>query len=293
MKTLVVISGKGGTGKTSFCASFAQLAGEGVVLGDCDVAAANLALLISGEDVEREDFFAGSVATVDGELCIGCGECNIACRYEAIELSDDVARVNHLRCEGCRACSVVCPVDAIQFANKRAGTILRRETALGPMVHAALGIAQDNSGKLVARVREDAQTIAKERGIGLALFDGPPGIGCPVHAAVGGADLLIAVTEPTSSGSHDLERVLYLARHFDLRVGVVVNKYDLNIDVTEQIEQMAEQHEALLLGRVPFDEGVPRALAESKTPLSVPAVRMALVRCWDKIIAAISKQDDD
>lgn len=284
MREIVVVSGKGGTGKTSFAAAFAQLADHPVVLGDCDVDAANLALLMPGEDVLTEPFFAGQRARVDEGLCTGCGVCELICRYDAIPVVDDLARADDLLCEGCRACQVVCPEGAISFADNRAGTVFLRETAVGPMVHAALGIAQDNSGKLVAKVREDVRKIAMQRGIQVAILDGPPGIGCPVHAAIGRTNLVIAVTEPSPSGAHDLERLLELTRHFDLDTVVVVNKFDLNPALTEEIEATSRKHHARPVGRVPFHEDVPRALKRHETPLSVPPVSTALTEIWDCIL---------
>ena len=284
MKEIVVVSGKGGTGKTSFTASFAHLVKGPVALGDCDVDAANLALLMPGEDFLEEPFLAGQRARVDEGRCTGCGECENACRYNAIPVIDDLAKVNDLLCEGCRACSVVCPEECIAFVNNRAGTLFHRETSAGPMVHGALGIAQDNSGKLVAKVRAETKLTAKERNIDLAIFDGPPGIGCPVHAAVGGVDLVVAVTEPSSSGAHDLKRMLDLCDHFKLESAVVVNKYDLSMAVTEEIEEMVKKRGAHTVGRVPFDEGVPKALARGEVPLVIPQVKTALENTWRDIV---------
>jgi MinD superfamily P-loop ATPase len=289
MKEIVVVSGKGGTGKTSFTAAFAHLAKGPIALGDCDVDAANLALLMHGEDFVEEPFLAGKRARVDENRCTGCGECENACRYEAIPVIDNLAMVNDLLCEGCRACSVVCPEDCITFMNNRAGTLFHRETLTGPMVHGALGIAQDNSGKLVAKVRADTKLIAMERNIDLAIFDGPPGIGCPVHASMGGVDLVVAVTEPSSSGAHDLKRMLDLCDHFKLESAVVVNKYDLSVAVTEEIEEMVLNRGAHLVGRVPFDEGVPRALARREIPLVIPAVKTALENTWGEIVQLLDQ----
>ena len=283
MREIVVVSGKGGTGKTSFAAAFAELTGHPVVLGDCDVDAANLALLMPGEDLHAESFFAGQRARVDSSTCNGCGVCEVVCRYDAIPVTDDLARVDDLRCEGCRACQVVCPEDAISFVENRAGTIYLRETRVGPMVHAALGIAQDNSGKLVAKVREDVRRVGEERGIDTAILDGPPGIGCPVHAAIGQTDLVIAVTEPSPSGAHDLDRLLELTRHFDLETVVIVNKFDLNPALTGEIEALSRERNARPVGRVPFNEEVPRALKRHETPLVVPSVAEALGEVWEAV----------
>jgi MinD superfamily P-loop ATPase len=281
MKEIVVLSGKGGTGKTSLTAAFAHLAGRPTALGDCDVDAANLGLLLPGDDVRTESFFAGQRVRVDAKLCTGCGECEVVCRYDAIPVSDELARPDDLLCEGCRACEVVCPEGAISFVDNRAGTLLWRETAVGPMVHGALGIAQDNSGKLVAKVREETRLIAAARGLDLVLLDGPPGISCPVHAALGNVDLVIAVTEPSPSGVHDLKRLLELTRHFDLETVVIVNKFDLNPAMTAESEDLALRFKAKPVGRVPFNEDVPRALRMHETPPAIPSVAQALGEIWE------------
>jgi MinD superfamily P-loop ATPase len=283
MKEIVVVSGKGGTGKTSLLAAFAHLAGHPVALGDCDVDAANLALLLPGEDTKTEPFFAGQRAIVTADLCTGCGECELVCRYDAIPVSGELARVDDLLCEGCRACQVVCPEGAIEFVDNQAGSILWRETAVGPLVHGALGIAQDNSGKLVAKVREETRKVAGERGLDLLLLDGPPGISCPAHAAIGNVDLVVAVTEPSPSGAHDLERLLQLTRHFKLETVVVVNKFDLNPALTSEIEDTSRHYGAEPVGRVPFNEDVPRALKRHETPLVIPALAEVLAGVWEAI----------
>jgi MinD superfamily P-loop ATPase len=284
VREIVVLSGKGGTGKTSMVAAFAALAAEPLVLGDCDVDAANLALLHPGEALREEPFFAGRRARIDAAACTGCMACVEACRYRALALGPvPVPLVDDLACEGCGACAVVCQFDAVGFVPNRSGTVYVSDAAAGALIHGALGIAQDNSGKLVARVRELAREAAGERGCELVLLDGPPGIGCPVHAALGGVSLVVAVTEPTLSGRHDLERLFELCAHFDLECAVLVNKHDLAPTVTEQIEGLARERGARLLGRVPFDEAVPRAVARGESPLAVPRVRAALERAWERI----------
>ena len=215
MKQLVVISGKGGTGKTSILASLAYLSAceSPVATADCDVDAANLALLLPGEDVRTELFWSGRRARIDAGSCSLCGLCAEQCRAAAIRI-EDFAVVDPLACEGCGVCELVCPEEAVSFVDNQAGVWMERRTAFGPLIHAALGIAQDNSGKLVAQVRQEARTVAERDDIDLILVDGPPGIGCPVHASLTGCDLALVVTEPTPSGEHDLERVLELLDHF-------------------------------------------------------------------------------
>lgn len=283
MKEIVVLSGKGGTGKTSLTASLALLAEQKVSLGDCDVEAANLALLLTGNDTKEESFVAGQVAFVDSEACTACGACVEVCRYAAITIpvGTEAAIVDEIPCEGCRACSVVCPTDAVSFSDVRVGTIFQRETAVGPMVHAELGIAQDNSGKLVAQVRKDTRSRAEARGIELTLLDGPPGIGCPVHAAITGVSLVVAVTEASSSGLHDLERLLELCGHFNAKAVIIINKHDLCVEVTEKIEGLAEKLGIRVVGKIPFDENIPRALAKREAPIVIPQIREIIQQIWD------------
>jgi MinD superfamily P-loop ATPase len=288
VKEIVLVSGKGGTGKTSFLASFADLHGRSVVMGDCDVDAANLSLFFPAEDRTVEPFFAGYTAAIDSDMCQGCLACLEVCRFGAIALDDDeLPYVDPLSCEGCRACAVVCPPQAVVFDDNRTGSVLERETRRGPLVHARLAVAQGNSGKLVAAVRERARAIAADRGLALVLLDGPPGIGCPVHAALGGADLAIAVTEPTPPGLHDLVRLLDLLDHFKIEPAVLVNKWDLNPPMTDAIENTCRDRGARLLGRVPFDGRVAIALAQGRTPLAVYPIRRALERAWNEISYAL------
>jgi MinD superfamily P-loop ATPase len=259
------------------------LANKPVVLGDCDVDAANLALLMPGTDDSPEPFFAGKRARVDATKCSGCAACVEVCRFHALEMVDNTPLVNDLACEGCMACRFVCPNDAIYSVESRSGTIYQRETPVGPLIHASLGIAQDNSGKLVTRVRSRARSLAEKRGIDTVLFDGPPGIGCPVHATLGGVSLVVAVTEPTPSGVHDVVRLLDLTTHFQLRTVVVVNKFDLSLKMTESLHRTADERGAFFGGGVPFHEDVPRALAKGNSPLQVPIVSEALQKVWSYI----------
>jgi MinD superfamily P-loop ATPase len=216
-----------------------------------------------------------------------CGACEERCRAAAIRV-DDVAAVDPLACEGCGVCELVCPVEAVSFVENHAGTWMERQTAFGPLIHAALGIAQDNSGKLVARVREEAREVADRDDIDLILVDGPPGIGCPVHASLTGCDLALVVTEPTPSGEHDLERVLQLLEHFKLPGSVLINKHDLSKEFTARIEDLAERAGAGIVGKLPFSAEVPRALARGELPLAVEAVAAPLGEVWERISALLS-----
>ena len=231
MKQIVVISGKGGTGKTVLTASFASLAGNKVMV-DCDVDAADLHLLLKPEIKERYEFRSGVTARIDKDICQECGECLSVCRFEAI--SEDYI-VDPVSCEGCSVCSHVCPAGAVIMEENIAGEWYISETKYGPLVHAKLGIAEENSGKLVAKVREVAKEIAERDKRDFVIIDGPPGIGCPVIAALTGVDLAVIVTEPTLSGIHDMERVVQVAKHFGVPTKVCINKYDINEDEASSI----------------------------------------------------------
>ncbi len=263
MKELVIISGKGGTGKTSIVGSFAALAAEdgGLVLADCDVDAADLHLIVDSEVKETHSFSGGRQAVIRQADCIGCGACLARCRFGAIERDGERAGeaefvVDPIGCEGCGVCVHFCPVGAIDFPEKINGEWFVSETRHGPMVHAKLGIAEENSGKLVATVRKRAREAAEEAGLDLVIIDGSPGIGCPVIASLSGASQVIVVTEPTLSGEHDLARVLDLAEHFGIPASVCVNKADLNVEIAERIEREARCRNVRPLGRIRYDTTV-------------------------------------
>jgi MinD superfamily P-loop ATPase len=292
VKQIAIISGKGGTGKTTVTACLALLSPP-VVAADCDVDASNMALLLPGPDGPEEPFFAGRRARVDPEVCQGCGLCADACRFDAIQLdARPHAVVSPLRCEGCGVCKLVCPEAAVTLQDNQAGVWMVRESAAGPLVHARLGVAQDNSGKLVARVREVAREEARRRELELVLIDGPPGIGCPVHAAVTGADLLLAVTEPTPSGVHDLERILRLAQAFSLRAMILINKHDLSASYVGRIHELAGRSGVQVAGQLPFDKEVPRLLARGEAPLAVASFAEGLRAAWRAVLARLDEQGD-
>jgi MinD superfamily P-loop ATPase len=281
MKELVVISGKGGTGKTTLLGSFAALAGRSV-LADCDVDAPDLYLLLHPEISHQEEFRGGHVAVIDPARCTRCGRCGEVCRLEAI--TPDLT-VEPLDCEGCGACQVVCPADAIELRERVAGDWFRGQTQYGPMVYARLRPAEENSGKLVTLVRREARAWAEREEIELLLTDGPPGIGCPVIATLGNADLALVVTEPTPSGLHDLERALSLCRHFRVPAVVCVNKWDLNPDLDRAIRTYCEAHEVAVTVGIPFDEAVPRTIAKG-VPLvtsSTGAASRAVTDVWRQV----------
>jgi MinD superfamily P-loop ATPase len=261
MKQIVVISGKGGTGKTVITAAFAALA-KNKVMADCDVDAADLHLLLNPKIIERHTFRSGKTAIIDKKLCQQCGKCITACRFNAI--SQDFT-VDPISCEGCAFCSYICPAEAIKMKENISGECFISHTRFGPLVHARLGIAEENSGKLVTLVRQKAKELAENKGLDWVIVDGAPGIGCPVIASLSGVDFALVVTEPTLSGLHDARRVIEVARHFRIAVKLVVNKFDLNLDITREIEKYAQNNQIQLLGKICFDEAVVKAMVEGKT----------------------------
>ncbi|MGV8058761.1 MAG: ATP-binding protein [Smithellaceae bacterium] len=276
MKELVIISGKGGTGKTSVTASFAVLADRPVVC-DCDVDAADLHLVLEPTIRERHEFQSGHEALIRQNDCISCGVCAELCRFDAvktrkIEESDVLFFIDSVSCEGCGVCVRFCPANAIDFPERRCGEWFVSETCYGPMVHARLGVAAENSGKLVSTVRREARRIAEEQKKGIIIVDGPPGIGCPVIASLTGATQVLVVTEPTVSGEHDLERVLSLTRHFQIPTSICVNKWDINEEMTRQIEDKAQRAGASVAGRIRYDRAVTRAQIQKKAVVEIDAI---------------------
>ncbi|MGA2670695.1 MAG: ATP-binding protein [Dehalococcoidia bacterium] len=255
MKEVVVLSGKGGTGKTSFVGSFAALA-KGAVLADCDVDAADLHLLLQPARREKHEFWSGQTAFIAEDRCTQCGLCQELCRFKAIK----DFRVDPISCEGCGFCSRICPTEAITMKENLAGHWFISNTRYGSLVHARLGIAQENSGKLVALVRQQARQMAEKNGADYIISDGPPGIGCPVISSLSGANLALLVTEPTLSGIHDLERVLGVCQHFGVPALVCINKYDINEDNTHQIERYCLSQGVEVAARIPFDNTVTKAM---------------------------------
>jgi MinD superfamily P-loop ATPase len=259
MKEVVILSGKGGTGKTSLVGSFAALA-QSAVLADCDVDAADLHLLLSPSVKETQNFWSGQVAVIDEEKCNHCDLCQDVCRFDAIH----DFRVDPVSCEGCGFCYQVCPAEAISMRECLSGHWFVSDTKYGPLVHARLGIAQENSGKLVALVRQNAKQIAEKQGLDYIISDGPPGIGCPVISSLTGANLALLVTEPTLSGMHDLDRVLGVCHHFGVPAMVCINKFDLNDDNTRQIESYCLEQEVAVVSRIPFDNIFTEALVHKQ-----------------------------
>lgn len=262
MKELVIISGKGGTGKTTLTASFAALA-KNAVVADCDVDAADLHLLLHPEICYREEFRSGVTAVIDQEKCTQCGKCREVCRFGAV--SQDY-RVDKFACEGCSVCFHLCPERAIDMRENVCGEWYRSTTKYCPMVHAKLNAAEENSGKLVAIVRQQAKKLAEEQQKSLVLVDGSPGIGCPVISSIAGANLVLVVTEPSLSGKHDLQRVAELTAHFHIPTAVCVNKSNINQVITNQINAYCVERGISVVGKISYDPVVVKALV-NHTPL--------------------------
>ncbi|MDY0212180.1 MAG: ATP-binding protein [Desulfuromonadaceae bacterium] len=269
MKELIVISGKGGTGKTSLTAAFCHLAhelGQSCVCVDCDVDAADLHLILNPEVEHTHTFTSGHEAIIRQEDCTACGLCKEYCTFDAIiEGQDGTFRVDPYACEGCKVCVEFCPVQAIDFPSAECGIWNISDTRFGKMVHARLHIGAENSGKLVSLVRQQAREVAAQQGTELVIVDGPPGIGCPVIASITGADAVLIVTEPSVSGLHDFERVAQLCRHFNIPAYLCINKYDINPAQGESISALAEQHNIPTLARINHDHAFTAAQIERKT----------------------------
>lgn len=266
MREIVVISGKGGTGKTSLSASFSYLEGQNALACDCDVDAANMHLLLDANFKNQEDFYSGEVALINEELCKNCGKCSAVCRFDAIHLVNGQYKVDPISCEGCHYCSHICKPKAIDMITQKAGDIytsnIKNNTK---MVHAKLGFGAENSGKLVAKVKQNAKMMALKDDIKYVITDGSPGIGCPVISSLSGANLVVLVTEATISGLHDLQRVQKLVKTFNLKAICIINKYDLNEEMSEQIEAYLKKEDIKVVGKLPYDETFTKALAQAQT----------------------------
>lgn len=287
MKQLVIISGKGGTGKTSITASLATLAAaeHTAVFADCDVDAADLHLLLNPHHDSSLPFISGNSAVINPDRCTACGVCAEVCRFAAVNQLDGNYTIDPISCEGCGVCVHFCPQHTIDFPPQRCGQWFISTTRFGPMVHAALDIGAENSGKLVSLVRQEARKLAEQNGSELVLIDGPPGTGCPVIAATTGCDAALIITEPTCSGKHDMERVLQLTRHFGIATYVCVNKWDINPSMSEEIKQATAAAGARFLGLIPYDRHITAAQIDGKTVVeagnSIAAI--AIEELWQKL----------
>jgi MinD superfamily P-loop ATPase len=292
VKQLVILSGKGGTGKTSIAAGLAHLASQemSIVLVDADVDAANLELVLDPTRLEEQVFIGGQVAVIDPDKCQLCGRCHEVCRFDAIVPGQDYFCVEPLACEGCASCVYQCPEEAIHCEKQQAGLWFRSSTRFGPLFHAHLFAAQENSGKLVTLVKQQGRALALAEGRELLIVDGPPGIGCPVISASAGADLALLVVEPTVSGIHDLERVLATAHHFRVPALVCINKADLSPTHTAAIEAFCADQGIEVVGRLPFDTIVTEAMVQGQPVTAYQpggAMAAALRETWLKTATSL------
>ena len=291
MKEIVVISGKGGTGKTSITASFAYLARQNAVIADCDVDAADLHLILKPEIKRKEEFYSSLESVIDQDKCISCGKCFDVCRFDAVSVIDRKYEVIPLNCEGCSYCQKVCPVDAIEMKQRLDGEwYISASRYKTPLIHAKLGIGTENSGKLVALVKNIARQIAENANKDLILVDGSPGVGCPVISSLSGAHFVIFVTEPTVSGVHDLRRVYELAKKFHLPSGIIVNKADLNKNKTQKIIDFAKQENIEFLGQIPYFETFTKAMVEELSIVEYEdnQISKTLIDIWNRILNLVN-----
>jgi MinD superfamily P-loop ATPase len=294
VKQIVILSGKGGTGKTSIAAAFAHLASQDghtqAVLADADVDASNLELVLAPRTLEEHDFLGGQVAVIDPELCAGCGDCATTCRFDAILEERGTYSVDPIACDGCAACVTQCPSEAIRMETQLAGRWFRSDSRCGLLFHAALCPAQENSGKLVTLVKQQARLLALDEDIPLVIVDGPPGVGCPVIAASSGADLAVIVAEPTVAGIHDMQRVLETTQHFGVPSLVCINKADIYPEGTAEIEEYCRANGLDVIGHLPFDTAVIEAMTQGQ-PITAyqpdGPISRALRDIWRRVLAAL------
>jgi len=290
MKEIVVVSGKGGTGKTSITAALSYLGNKDIVLADCDVDAADMHLLMQPDFGRPTDFYSGELAEIDQEICTQCGACADVCRFDAIPIIDTQYTIDPLNCEGCGYCPRVCPENAISMHEQNVGQCYVSKIKTGAtMVHARLGIGADNSGKLVAYVKNEAKRIAESENRKYVLVDGSPGIGCPVVSSLSGANFVVLVTEPTVSGLHDLKRVFQLVKKFKIPAGCIINKADLNETVRMEIERFLQEENIAAITSLPYDGKFTEAIVQGKTipELGENNLTEKIETAWQKITAIV------
>ena len=286
MKEIVIISGKGGTGKTSVTSSFAILAGQNVIVADCDVDAADMHILMQPDFAKTEDFYSGELAVINQDDCTQCGICADVCRFNAIPVIDGQYIVNPLSCEGCGYCARVCPTNAITNIDMKVGKWFISNIKTGTsMVHAKLGIGADNSGKLVTKVKNEAKQLAKEQNKDYVLIDGSPGVGCPVVSSLSGAHFVVLVTEPTVSALHDLKRVYKLVKKFNIKAGCIINKWDINEKTGNEIKEYLKEEGILHIADLPYEESFTKAMIRGKAVVEIGESKVAalLKESWETI----------
>jgi MinD superfamily P-loop ATPase len=292
MHEVVVLSGKGGTGKTSVTAALGILAAGRAILADCDVDAANMHLLMQPEVIHREAFYSGELAQIDPVACINCGKCAAVCHFGAIHQASNTSIVKPLRCEGCGYCGHVCPTDAIRMYPRRSGDFFISQARTGdPMAHARLDAGADNSGKLVAKVKEEAKKLATKHDRNLLLVDGAPGIGCPVVSSLAGANYVVLVTEPSASALHDLKRLVKVIQKVRLKSGMIINKADLDETKRNELKAFAISHQLNLLGEIPFSNAFTEAMLQGKTVVEEDSqLKKTLTEIFNNVLLNIQTQ---
>ncbi|KYK21958.1 (4Fe-4S)-binding protein [Thermoplasmatales archaeon SG8-52-4] len=287
MKQLTIISGKGGTGKTSIAAAFASIT-KNAVFADCDVDAADLHLILNPKIKKTMNFHGLKIASINRNVCTICKNCYEHCRFNAIDKKINIIKES---CEGCGVCEYVCPVDAIQMVDRDSGYFYTSETRFGPMAHAKLKTAEEASGKLVTVVKNNANKLAEEKKKDLVVIDGPPGIGCPVISAISGVDLVLVVTEPALSAIHDLERILGVAHHFQIPAVVCINKYDINMYNTGKIDNYCKNNNIDIVGKLPYDNIVTEAMIREETVVEYSKGDFSniIIDMWKKIGERLKK----
>ncbi|MCD4793312.1 MAG: ATP-binding protein [Bacteroidales bacterium] len=286
MKEIVIISGKGGTGKTSITAAFAVLGKDKVVVADCDVDAADMHLLMKPDFGKSEEFFSGELAVINQEDCIQCGKCAEVCRFDAIPFENNTYIVDELSCEGCGYCARVCPTETIINISQNVGHwYVSNIKSKSKMVHAKLAIAADNSGKLVAQVKNEAKKIATEGNYDYIIVDGSPGVGCPVVSSLSGANYVVLVTEPTVSGIHDLKRVYELVHKFNLKAGCIINKHDLNSEMTDRIKEFLKEEDINHLADIPYSNEFTKAITNGETIVEYDKgdLKLIIENTWNEL----------
>lgn len=286
MKEIVIISGKGGTGKTSITAAFAKLGGKNLVVADCDVDAADMHLLLQPDYQYEDDFYSGEFARIDQAYCTNCRKCINICAFDAIDFINGKVKIDPISCEGCGYCARICPTNAIINEKRNVGKIYFSNINTDSiMVHAKLGIGADNSGKLVAHVKNNAKDIADEEKADYVLIDGSPGIGCPVVSSISGASLVVMVTEPTKSGLHDMKRVFELVNKFKIKAACIINKADLNTEITENIELFLKENNISKIAKIPYNEKFAHAITQGKTIVDFEKdeIYNIVYESWEKI----------
>ena len=289
MKQIAIVSGKGGTGKTTIAASFSPIAKDHLMV-DCDVDAPDLEILLHPDIKEEKEFYGMEKAFIDEIKCTRCGICMENCRFDAIDEKDGIYSIDQIACEGCRLCDRICPSEAIQMKETLSGRWYISSTRYCPFVHAKLKAAEENSGKLVAVVRDAAKTLAEDRGCKYTIIDGPPGIGCPLISTVSGVDMVVVVFEPTLSGIHDAKRVIKVAEHFGTGIACIINKYDINQENTKKIEDFCSEHNLPVIGKLPYDEVFEDALVQEKMIVEVDDDIYKIIRdTWDRLLSIMGE----